>query len=906
MPVPQKNHDLRLPDWGPYTKRYTGISHIPAVRRGLRFDLGILPGLYRRQVLVPNAKWESAHHAWEAAADLSYFAYRYELEWKDRAYCDVSFSTLAPNRRLVRCEFINQTSAHQNFMLHYAAYLNFPPVRTYSDEAIRPLEVTLPEGGLWIDALDYEELTFATPRHTDTLVYDGMLRAEIRAHDLVNGSGIGMGFGYEAGDRVTFRFRLFHPMPNALLLLRCRAAVGVPFLLAGAASCEVTLGGGPDFRLTPVPLGDLPAGELSLTLTSLGGAGIELDGFALLPDQPPIETVSFTPPRPPHSPAITPGPRPASLILKYADVDTYYGLAWNAPDYRIREIYNDELDRFLRHMVHEHVQTILRGPGEGHFTNVFIRPIPVAPYSAEVIYGLVCSGSRAEVEAALTEFPTDPAPLQDAYEENRARAVRFNPTPAGEPLRFSQERMAATTLLNVVYPVYTRRTFIRHSTPGKWWDCLYTWDSGFIGLGLLEIDVQRAIDSLNAYVTDPGDPQAAFLHHGSFVPVQMYLFQELWNRTQDRALLEYFYPRLRQYYLFLAGRLGSSTTRSLRSNLLKTWNYFYNSGGWDDYPPQWHVREQGLERWVSPVITTSQAIRSARILRAAALALGASADLPLYDEEIETFRAALQTHAWDEEAGYFSYVIHDDEGRPLRPLYYDPDGPHRANFNMGMDGASPLYTGICTPQQQERLLDRLFSPQRMWTRIGLSTVDQSAPYYRRDGYWNGAVWMPHQWFFWKAMLDLGRGDRAHQIAQTALDLWKNEVEESYYCFEHFIVESGRGAGWHQFSGLSTPVLAWFGAYHRPGRLTVGMDGWVEQCAFSDHNRALHAQIVFSGPAGESAHLIATLQPGPDYAAHWNGQVIPCQELYPGVFQVEVPAYGRGELVIHAREQPAPR
>ncbi len=141
----------------------------------------------------------------------------------------------------------------------------------------------------------------------------------------------------------------------------------------------------------------------------------------------------------------------------------------------------------------------------------------------------------------------------------------------------------------------------------------------------------------------------------------------------------------------------------------------------------------------------------------------------------------------------------------------------------------PLLAGICTPAQEQTLLGHLQSPQRLWSRIGLSTVDQSAPYFRHDGYWNGAVWMPHQWFLWKTMLDLGQADFAFKIAQTALDLWKAEVDESYNCFEHFLIESGRGAGWHQFSALSSPVLAWFSAYYRPGRLTAGFDTWVHRC-----------------------------------------------------------------------------
>ncbi|MCB0016111.1 MAG: hypothetical protein KDE34_29545, partial [Anaerolineales bacterium] len=174
---------------------------------------------------------------------------------------------------------------------------------------------------------------------------------------------------------------------------------------------------------------------------------------------------------------------------------------------------------------------------------------------------------------------------------------------------------------------------------------LYTWDSGFIGLGLLELDTDKAIDNLNTYITEPGEPDAAFIHHGSPVPTQFYLFHELWNRTQAPELLAYFYPRLQQYHRFMAGRLGSSTTRSLNSNLLKTWDYFYNSGGWDDYPPQVYVHQNRLEDRVTPVVTTAHVIRTAKLMRMAALALGL--DTAEFDEDIALLGEALHRYAWD-------------------------------------------------------------------------------------------------------------------------------------------------------------------------------------------------------------------------------------------------------------------
>ena len=163
---------------------------------------------------------------------------------------------------------------------------------------------------------------------------------------------------------------------------------------------------------------------------------------------------------------------------------------------------------------------------------------------------------------------------------------------------------------------------MRHYSPGKWWDSLYTWDSGFTGIGLAQLDVERAIDCLNAYTTKPGDPEAAFIHHGTPLPTQHYLFLELWNLTQSRALLEYFYPRLRQYHLFLAGRLGSSNTRAFKSGLLKTWDYFYNTG-WDDYPPQVFMHKEKLAPRTATAIINSHLIRTARMLAQMARVLGA-------------------------------------------------------------------------------------------------------------------------------------------------------------------------------------------------------------------------------------------------------------------------------------------
>lgn len=893
----KNTHDLRLPKWGPYSKKYMGISHIADDKKGVRFDLSVIPGFYRKKIDVPNVLRESGYHPWEASADLNYYCHRHELEWKDQVYCDISFSKITEDARLIRCECINNTDSVQNIVLHYMAYLNFPS----AGSSIQTSEIKLPDNAIYIDALDYKDIEFAVKQPQDNLVFDATLRGEVRDHGFINGSGLGGRFGIEAENLVTYTLNAMTSMENGALLVRYRLEKGKLTVIKfkGIINKILEFNGTGEFQTITVPVGDIKqGGEYTLQLTSMGGDEIHIDGFVLVPVEQ-YGDVRFTRIQQNVYPEITKGPCKNSLILKYNGVDNCYGIKWSYEDFQIREFICEDLDCFMRDSVHNHVDEKLVGKGEGHYTDVFFRPICIKPGNTSVIHGMVCSGEKSEVENMLMKFSTLTTDCEEIYQTQRARKVSMAYNEQGLKYKFSQRLMSTTTLTNIVYPIYMKRSYIRHSTPGRCWNSLYTWDSGFIGLGLAEVDIERAIDSLNAYVTEPGDQHAAFIHHGSPVPVQHYLFLELWNRTQSKELLEFFYPRLRQYYLFLAGKLGSSTTRQFKSNILKTWDYFYNSGGWDDYPPQKYVHDKKLEGFVAPVVNTAQSIRTAKILRMAAAELGLKDDVEEYCGDIETFSGALQTYSWDEESGYFGYVVHDEEGNPTGVLRHESG----ANYNMGLDGVYPLVAGICSSSQKERLLEHLFSDGELWTKIGLSTVDQSAPYYREDGYWNGAVWMPHQWFIWKTLLDLGKLEDACRIAQTGLDLWKNEVDRSYNCFEHFIIKSGRGAGWHHFSGLSTPVLSWFSAYYRPGRLTCGFDIWIKKYQFSKDNCSLTSNLRLFGNAGNNPGIIAVMNPNFKYRVEWNGALLHFNEISKGVLSIQLPSFsGEGSLTVSAIAQ----
>jgi hypothetical protein len=434
----------------------------------------------------------------------------------------------------------------------------------------------------------------------------------------------------------------------------------------------------------------------------------------------------------------------------------------------------------------------------------------------------------------------------------------------------------------VVYPVNIRGAYRCHTAPGKWWDSVYTWDAGFCGLGLAHIARDRAVESLDTYLGDETDEDHAFLHHGTPLPVQAYLAKELTDLDPERPGLRHDVRRLLRYYEFLAGRLGSSTTNPFRSELRTTFSYFYNSGGWDDYPAQVETHKRGIASRTAPIVTNAHLLRFGSILRGLADIADCTALVDHVRSDQERILSALRKHAWDGHEGVFGYVEHDTEGNP-KGILRSATGE---NMNKGLDGVSPIVTGLLTEEERRYLISRIVDPNRMWTPWGISTVDMSAGYYRQDGYWNGAVWMPHQWFVWKSFLDLGYGQYAWDIARTALEMWNREVTASGRCYEHFLVANGRGAGWHQFGGLSSPIINWYVAYYVPGTLTVGFDTFVLHRDFDPNERFLSAQLSYTGHAAK--HVVLICLKGRGYTVLWNGTPVTSFRSRGEACEIELP------------------
>lgn len=872
-----KDNKIKMPVWGPYSKKYMGISKIISELEdvGARFDFSVHPTLWNSSTPVPNVTVPSAYHLWSCKEDYTFYSYRYELMWKDLVYADLSFSKAGEGAYLLRCEFFNNTNLTQNCILNAFAAVEYPAPTFCS--------VDFPAGAAVKKANDYDEYTYAVSRPWDEENPDGMFKGMFADSEFYLGKGLGdrcenyhvhflnlKPFGCEKGDRVTYTLERGSAQ-NPVIALRYKTVTDgdAAFELNGE---KIILAHSDSLTFAYLPYAE------RITLQSEGGAGVELDFLAVIDESQKGEIKTEIKSRP-YVPQIETQELAAGhrTRLEYDGVNEPFYILTNSKNTRERKLNSGSLEDALinrlsngDHTYDDLTETFSASFGrkhsdDGFFHNTLIKSIFIEPNSSHVEYMML---SQQPLEGQSAEE------YEKIYRQAKRGAEPVEYNEAGKKYSLSTEILKATLLTNTVYPVYRHGEYVVHHTPGKRWDSFYTWDSGFIGMGLLEFSPSLCRYALDMYLCDESNKDFCFLLHGSLVPTQFPEYLELLKRTEDKESLAFLYDKAKLYYEFLRGRAHGSTLAKFNNGLLTAYDYWYSHCGMDDYPAQVEMIKRREQERTCPCLSTAQVIRAGKIMKMVALSLGKTDDVKIYDADIEYSTQALNDLAWDEESGYFGYTEYDENGK-VTGIMRTADGE---NLNKGMDGVYPLVAGAVSGERKKRLIEHIKNPDEMWSRAGVSAVDMSASYYFDDGYWNGNVWMSHQWYIWKTMLDNGEADFAYEIAKRALDMWKEETDFSYNTYECFGIATRRGGWFHNFGGLSAPICIWANAYFKPQTVTTGFDVWTDYQHTSDSS----AEISFKY-FGESERytMLVTLSDKARYAAYLDGEKIEFNERNKG-------------------------
>lgn len=862
--------------WGPYSKKYMGLSRIlgdveningKTKANAVRFDFTVHPTVWNSSTPVPNVTVPSNYHLWKCSTDYSFYSYRYELMWKDLVYADVSYSKINDETYLARIEFVNNTDLSQNTVLNFFSSLEFPNSKEYYINPSSDKKYNL------IKANDYKEFSYNTVRPWENETPDGMFRGMFKSEEFYLGYGLGdrcdnahvhyLGlkpFGCEAGDKVSYVLSS-DGIDNPVVRLRYKTVTDgdAVFNVNGK---EILFKHSDDLTFVTVDYSD------ELELVSLGKAGVELDFVVVCDRDCELDVVEI-----PHdfAPEISTkkNEKGYTVTLDYKYNDCSFKIITANDNTRFRTLDSGSLEDALINRLSngDHTYDDLRETfsnsfkrkksDEGFFQNTLVKSIFIEPHSKHIEYAVVTKG--------------DFSPLSnDEYEEiyNSKKVLgetqKFNKD--GQKYALSTDILRATLLTNTVYPVYCHGKNVIHHTPGKRWDSFYTWDSGFIGMGLLEYSNDLCLYALDMYLCDETNEDFCFLLHGSLVPTQFVEYFELLKRTKDKSKLDFLYDKMKLYYEFLRGRTHNSTCAKFDNGLLTTYDYWYSCSGMDDYPAQVKMIADKAEEYSCPCLSTSQIIRAGKIMKMVADYLGKTDDIKVYDADIEYSENALNTLAWDEESGYFGYTMYDkDKNKPY--IMKTQDGE---NWDKGFDGVYPLIAGAVGGERRKRLISHIKNPNEMWSSAGVSAVDMSASYYFDDGYWNGNVWMSHQWFVWKTMLDNGDTDFAYAIAERALDMWKEETDFTYFTYECFGIKTRRGGWFHNFGGLSAPIAIWADAYYKPGTVTTGLDVWTDYQ--NAENNSAEISFKYYGNSDKYS-MILTLNDEYEYNAFLDGQKV---------------------------------
>ena len=519
----------KIPTWGPYSKKYMGISRIMKECKipGARFDLVVYPTYANSAVSVPNVTVPSDYHLWGCDTEGKYYKYRYELIWKDQLYADVDFFCIDEETWGIRVLYQNNTDKNQNCLLNLFAAEEYPQNKVLKIQAPKKHDA-------W-NALEYQTLNYATKRPWEFLNHDAMKKGEIHLKDFTDGNGLGDSFyimfakhlGYkwfaaEKGDMVSYKIPIKRTYDHAVLTIRYKTVQSNEPVRFVSNYGEVTFLPRTTPQACTIPLGPLEASDFFFTMEAIGtkGNGIMFDYFCISEDEEykmvgVKEENRNTIPRIEYQEGKIKyqyhyGEHPIYLTILNKRVRSrklYSGCLEDALITRLTnsdETYDNLTKSFSGAFMDKHSD-------DGFYHTNVIEAIFLPAKSHHIEYAYISTKEKKYTKVELEEIWKKRAKGHRQEEE-------FNEE--GNQYTFSAGLMKSAIFLNIVYPIYRHGEYIAHYTPGKRWDSLYTWDSGFIGMGMLEYSKELAEYIMDTYLSEPNNQDFAFVSHGSLVPTQ--------------------------------------------------------------------------------------------------------------------------------------------------------------------------------------------------------------------------------------------------------------------------------------------------------------------------------------------------------------------------------------------------
>jgi putative isomerase len=163
-----------------------------------------------------------------------------------------------------------------------------------------------------------------------------------------------------------------------------------------------------------------------------------------------------------------------------------------------------------------------------------------------------------------------------------------------------------------------------------------------------------------------------------------------------------------------------------------------------------------------------------------------------YEKEKQILGEKIQTTFFDTETGFF-YDVKMDDG----------------SFVLSKEscGWTPLFTGVATPEQAERIKDVMMNESTFNTMMPLPTASKDCPKFSPvKGYWRGPVWLDQFYFGYIGLINYGYKKEAEYLLMKVLENGQGITDPHEELREYYNPLTGEAGGARNFGWTAAHLL----------------------------------------------------------------------------------------------------
>ncbi|MEQ9101090.1 MAG: trehalase family glycosidase [Imperialibacter sp.] len=267
----------------------------------------------------------------------------------------------------------------------------------------------------------------------------------------------------------------------------------------------------------------------------------------------------------------------------------------------------------------------------------------------------------------------------------------------------------------------------------------------------------------------------------SSAPWYAWINWEVYKITQDKAFLAEMYESSKRFYEFYVSNRdkdgdglcewgGHAILESVRDADVAVWD------------------EVGWPANFEAVDLNSMLVMEAKSLEQMAAALGKTDEAARWKADHEQRAVLINGTFWDETTGFYYNADKADNDFTFEKT----DDLKR----MEIIGFLPMWAGIASKEQADRLVEHLTNPDKFWRPYGVPSLVADDPFYNDKGYWNGPVWVEWDYLIQRGLQNYGYDAEAKELVDRVSASMIYQLKENHNLWEFYSPDEP-WAGYHR-------------------------------------------------------------------------------------------------------------